>query len=111
MPARVRYGCRPVDSNCPGCFPMSAGGTFTCWYPPPEENGYGSPCPFGECTEKNFCAPPGRVPGCAAGAACCTDDCDTDQPSCPEGTVCEAVFAGGQAPQGLEDLGACLTPP
>lgn len=31
------YDCRAVDLKCPGCFPMTESGTFTCWFPPPEE--------------------------------------------------------------------------
>ena len=105
------YGCRAVDLNCFGCFPMSESGTFTCWYPPPEKNPVGLPCPFGECEDTLFCGPPGRVPGCDAATPCCTTYCDIDQPSCPdEGTQCEAIFVEGKSPQGLESLGACLTP-
>ncbi len=104
------YDCRAVNPECPGCFPMTDSGTFTCWYPPPEENGVGFPCPFGECWETLFCSPPGRVPGCDEGTPCCTPYCDLKEPSCPDGTECQPVFVMDQAPQGLESLGACLTP-
>lgn len=110
LPNNCEKGCRPVDLECPGCFPMTQNGTFSCWYSPPEENGFGFPCPLGECAAQYFCGPPGRVSGCDANTPCCTSYCAVDNPVCPDGMQCEAVFMAGQAPQGLENLGACLTP-
>ena len=106
------WRCRATDLDCPGwgCFPMTDHGTLTCWYNPQEEIPKGEACTFNECADTLFCGPPGRVPGCDASTPCCTPYCDLKQPACDEGTACEAVFFSGQAPQGLEDLGACLTP-
>lgn len=104
--------CRAIDTDCPswGCFPMTDHGTVTC-LPDPEESGpIGAPCPFNECANGLFCGPPGRVLGCGADTPCCTPYCDVKTSVCSEGTACESVFVSGQAPQGLEDLGACLTP-
>ena len=109
-PGECDQDCRALNLECPGCFPFTDSGTFTCWYPPPEEIGAGFPCPFGECVETLFCGPPGRVPGCDEATPCCTPYCDLTNPNCSEGTDCQPVFEMGQAPQGLESLGACLTP-
>ena len=110
QPGECDFGCRAVDLGCPGCFPVKKSGVFTCWYPPPEENTVGFPCPFGECSETLFCGPPGRVPGCDETTPCCTTYCDLDNVSCPDGTQCQPIFVMEAAPQGLEDLGSCLTP-
>ena len=103
-------GCRPVDATCPGCFPMTSNGTFSCWFPPPTEYEAGFPCPFGECADSFFCAPPGRVLGCDEITPCCTQYCTLGDSSCPQGTTCVPVFDDGQAPESLSTLGACLTP-
>jgi len=103
-------GCRPVDQVCSHCFPMKATGTFSCWIAPPTQEGVGFACPFGECLETLFCAPPGRVPGCDEATPCCTEYCSVEAPSCPDETVCVPVYEVGQAPVLLETLGACLTP-
>ena len=111
--------CDPLLQPCPmgqACYPISAG--FVCGPDQSDDMGaYGDPCAFvNVCDPGLFCASADLVPSCASGA-CCTPYCDVTDPdasaACPgaaEGQACNAWFDDGEAPPGLEHVGACAIP-
>jgi hypothetical protein len=108
--------CDPLLQDCPlpmGCYP--AGDKFVCAMPEPMD-GAGSDGDL--CDRLQGCLPGlvcvgNATAGCPVDA-CCTSLCDVTGPDtqCPEPTEeCVPWFEPGQAPEGLEDVGACMFPP
>lgn len=110
--------CNPLGDDCPKgqeCVPSAD--IFTCV---PDASGdmgaYGDPCEFiNVCDPGLACLEPGNTPGCdESNAGCCTPFCDVTQPNaCPgaaEGQECLPWYEPGDAPPGLENLGACGLP-
>lgn len=106
-------GCDPlVPGSCEdgsGCYPI--GQTFVC--APDASGAVGAQ--GDECVSINACDPglgcvnPAVVVDCPGDAAgCCTAFCDLDAAEeCPALSQCEAWFAEGTAPPGLENVGIC----
>ncbi len=111
--------CDPLLQPCPegqACYPISGG--FVCGPDASDALGaYGDPCAFvNGCDPGLFCAGAELVPSCRAGA-CCSPYCDAEDPdataACPgaaDGQQCTAWFEVGEAPPGLENVGACAVP-
>lgn len=115
--------CDPLAYDCPDvgvgslamvCAPATVG--FGCLL-----RGHIGGLPFAapcinhrDCTAAAFCAPPDSVPGCTGPAGCCDVYCDTSDPApCPlaaDGQTCVPFYAPGEAPPGLENVGACAVP-
>lgn len=115
--------CDPLAYDCPDvgtgslvmvCAPATVG--FGC-----HMRGHVGGLPFAapcinhrDCSAAAFCAPPEFVPGCAGPTGCCDVYCDTDAPApCPlvaDGQACVPFYAPGEAPAGLESVGACAVP-
>jgi len=106
--------CNPALDECPagqGCLPIDS--DFVC-VAVGATAGYGESCGRSTCGPGLFCS---TQPHCPVGEDCCSAYCDTTDPepnpACPDaamGQMCEPVFQAGEAPEGLENLGACLTP-
>jgi hypothetical protein len=96
--------CAPVDDQF-FCLPDFSG----------DAGVHGDPCEFiTACDPGLFCANSGEVPGCEGSIGCCAEFCDTtitaDQ-QCTgfaDGEDCVPWFMDGEAPMGLEQLGACV---
>lgn len=112
----LAYDCPDVDTGSLAmvCAPATIG--FGCML-----RGHLGGLPFAapcinhrDCSAAAFCAPPGHVPGCASPTGCCDVYCDTSAPApCPlaaDGQTCVPFYAPGEAPSGLEDVGACAVP-
>jgi hypothetical protein len=116
--------CDPLAPDCPaGDVCAATGETIVCM---PKESGsiggYAEPCypdllPTA-CDAGLFCAPPEAVPECRDAFGCCTAYCDLgdDDPdaTCTDlspGLACTPVFPRLTAPEGHENLGACLDDP
>ena len=69
----------------------------------------GEPCSFvNDCVAGLFCTLAEYTPGCD-GEWCCVTFCDLSDPSCPQpGGECYPFFGQDAAPEGYEDVGACL---
>lgn len=107
--------CDPLGNDCPNdtmcvvtsdiaiCVPDASG----------DEGAYQDPCEFlNVCDPGLFCAASDWVPGCdTSTSGCCTPYCDTQAPSCPDGTTCEPLYEDGGAPETLELVGMCLAQP
>jgi hypothetical protein len=109
--------CSPLVQDCPvGCACFPASDEFRCVpvAAAADEGLYGDPCEFTNvCQVGLFCASPDAVPGCADSIGCCSSFCDLAAPECPaadEGVECIAWYEEGQAPGGLESVGACAIP-
>lgn len=111
--------CDPLDQNCDEgqeCMPVAD--FFECV---PDASGdagaYGDPCEFvNVCDPGLVCVDPSAVPpgqACEGAAGCCTPLCDVTAPNtCPgEGQTCQRWYEEGNAPMGLENVGACSLPP
>ncbi|HWB80594.1 MAG TPA: ribulose phosphate epimerase [Nannocystaceae bacterium] len=109
--------CDPLLQECndgSACYPVDD--AFVCG---PDYSGelglYADPCEFiNVCDPGLFCIGAAAVPGCTS-AQCCTSFCDLDEPeaTCPGaagGQECVPWYDEGQAPPGLENLGACAIP-
>jgi hypothetical protein len=112
--------CDPLVQDCDDgeeCVPTSE--LFSCV---PDDSGdageYGDPCEYvNVCDPGLFCAVPDGVPDCQGPFGCCSPFCDTSDPeataACPGalgGQECVGWYEDGQAPPGLENVGACLIP-
>jgi hypothetical protein len=113
--------CSPHQQDCPAgqaCYPSM--GEWVC---SPDLSGdtgaYGDPCrSIMQCDPGLACVAASAVPWDACGdIACCTEICDLDDPAgdlqcmgAPEGVTCQPWYLDGEAPAGLEDLGACALP-
>ncbi|MBK6916543.1 MAG: ribulose phosphate epimerase [Deltaproteobacteria bacterium] len=108
--------CDPLVQDCgpeEACYPVNDG--FAC---APEESGEtggnGDPCEFlNVCDPGLFCANASAMPDCQDSTGCCTNFCDLNEGNtgCSgAGVECVAWYDVGQAPPGLEQLGACLIP-
>lgn len=111
--------CCPIEQDCPegqACYPILD--TFSC---APDASGtaggYGDSCEFiNVCDPGLLCLgssalPPGLP--CEGAAGCCTAFCETDKSSCSllDPTLeCTPWFDEGDAPPGLELIGACTLP-
>jgi hypothetical protein len=67
------------------------------------------------CSPGYLCAPASAVPGCQGTAGCCTDFCDlaAAEPYCQgavSGQSCVPLYQPGAAPEGFDDVGACMVP-
>jgi hypothetical protein len=112
--------CDPLLQDCQegeACYPV--GDTFVCGPDVSGEMGlFGEPCAFiNVCDPGLFCAGPDIVPDCQGASGCCSSFCDTSDPeasaNCPGaagGQECTPWFDEGQAPPGLENVGACAIP-
>ncbi len=110
--------CDPIVQGCDdreGCYP--ADDAFVC---APDASGdagggYGSACGFlNACDPGLACIQASEVPDCP-GASCCSEFCELDGPNMCSGSAsgmeCVAWFADGDAPAGLDHVGACAIPP
>ncbi|HET6585676.1 MAG TPA: ribulose phosphate epimerase [Nannocystaceae bacterium] len=112
--------CDPLLQDCmegEGCYVTND--TFSCVPDAGGEMGaFGEGCEFlNVCDPGLFCANPDGVPNCAGSIGCCSTFCDISDPNasaaCPGaagGQECTAWYEEGQAPPGLEDVGACVIP-
>lgn len=118
--------CDPVIQDCEakgfdadtGCIPSDD--QFVCVFVAagPDEGNYGDPCEFANvCQPGLFCANAAGVPNCQGAQGCCSEFCDFSDPNATMGCAgfaggqeCLAWYAEGEAPPGLEDVGACATP-
>jgi hypothetical protein len=107
--------CNPLTQDCTadrGCYP--AFDTFVCARPAHDEGmgNDGDQCGVVPgCKPGLVCVDTSVLDGCASGA-CCTPFCDlTDPDPCATPEECTPWFNEGEAPPGLEDLGACTIPP
>jgi hypothetical protein len=109
--------CDPLAPACDagmGCYPSFSGDEFLCLSTIDMPGSYGDSCEgLVTCAPGHVCLDAGLIPGCA-GAACCTEFCDTTAGlPCPDddlGVVCQPWFEDGMAPPGLEAVGACTLP-
>ena len=110
----VLDGCDPVAQNCPdgqACYPFMA--EFDC-YGISEAGAQGDACAFVDvCDAGLFCASAEIVEGCMDDVGCCTAFCDLSNPvdACQDISpmmFCFPWYAEGDAPRGLESVGACL---
>ena len=69
----------------------------------------GEPCEgLGDCLPGNLCTV--DVPACDG--ECCAEHCDLNNPVCSMmGTECVPMFDVNMAPDGLDHVGICLSPP
>jgi hypothetical protein len=109
--------CDPLLQDCPqgwGCYP--AYDKFICAKPAPVDGtgSDGADCfEFQSCLPGLVCVVDDSTAGCTSNA-CCTPFCDVTGPAtqCSEPTEeCVPWFEPGQAPEGYEDVGACVIPP
>ncbi len=121
--AVCRRICSPLLQDCPAahaCYPIQES-----WLCAPDGSGdqgaYGDSCWFiNACDPGLIClnddaVPPGQP--CEGTGNCCTEACDLTDPlgdlqcsGAAEGQTCQPWYQGGEAPQGLEDVGACVLP-
>lgn len=113
--------CDPVAQDCEdewsSCIP-GAYDRFVCVEPWWDARPYGGPCgTFNDCDLGLFCAEPNAVPSCANDQRCCSTFCDLELEDpdavCPDfasGQRCVPWFRLGQAPPGLQHVGACMMP-
>lgn len=106
-------GCDPIAQNCPdgqACYPVMA--EFEC-YGISEAGAQGDDCGFIDvCDAGLFCAAAAIVDGCMDDVGCCTAFCDLSELPDPcqdisPAMFCVPWFAEGEAPPGLELVGAC----
>jgi hypothetical protein len=108
--------CCPVEQDChegQGCYPASD--NFLC---APDASGdaggFGDPCAFiNACAPGLLCIGADVVTDCVGAVGCCSPVCTIGSPVCSDlnpGMDCEAWFAEGQAPAGLEHVGVCAVP-
>jgi hypothetical protein len=108
--------CDPLLQDCPqnlGCYGDHELDVFICLHPGYEEGSGrdGDECPhLMSCEPGLVCVDPPWVVGCSD--PCCTPLCDLSEPDpCMPPEECLAWFEPGEAPPGLEDVGACMIPP
>jgi hypothetical protein len=109
--------CDPLAPACDadmGCYPSDAGDQFFCLPTIDMPGTYGDSCEgIVSCAPGHVCLDAAAIPGCA-GAACCTELCDTTAGlPCPDddvGVVCQPWYEDGMAPPGLEAVGVCVLP-
>jgi hypothetical protein len=110
-----RPACNPLANDCPWqtvCAPHGSPDGFACSPAPSSPDGNGDPCDPSpqSCEAGLYCAPGSDVPGCQDDA-CCTEYCSLGSPTCSlPGVECPPFYDPDPAPEGLEDLGACLLP-
>ncbi len=106
-------GCDPLAQNCPdgqACYPFMA--EFDC-YGISEAGAQGDGCGFVDvCDAGLFCAAAAIVDGCMDAVGCCSAFCDISDPmdACQDispAMFCIPWYAEGDAPPGLELVGAC----
>lgn len=109
--------CDPLAQDCvAGQACVASADIFLCVPDASDDMGaYGDPCEFlNACDPGLMCLDADTVPGCEGGVGCCTPFCDVTLPNaCPgaaEGQTCQAWYEPGQAPVGLENVGACALP-
>jgi hypothetical protein len=102
--------CDPLAQDCDdeyGCYWVTD--AFHCvsvW----SESGPGTPCAYiNDCAPGNTCLAQDQVPECGS-ESCCASFCDLSDPSCPALTECIPWFGDRTAPEGQEDVGACVLP-
>ncbi len=107
-------GCDPIAQNCAdgqACYPLVDG--FEC-FGISEAGAQGDACAFIDvCDAGLFCANAAFVEGCMDDVGCCTAFCDLSNPADPCQDIsptmfCVPWYAEGEAPAGLESVGACL---
>ncbi|NVB41473.1 hypothetical protein G6O69_26785 [Pseudenhygromyxa sp. WMMC2535] len=101
--------CDPIAQDCgdaDGCY--WSGQDFLCY--PTFAESVGEPCTSSNaCAPGLYCVGEEFVPACE-GNSCCTNFCELDNPQCElEGMACTAFFSEGEAPEGQENLGICVT--
>lgn len=105
--------CDPLAPDCPEDQVCAwAGSGFLCV--DSEGTGLlGEPCDqIADCGPGLICLTEEVLPACA-GTACCVEFCNVDdpQPVCTlEGTACEPFYPPGEAPEGYENVGVCISP-
>jgi len=108
--------CLPAcDPLSPACAPEEGcvlyGGEFVCSAPIVEWVGEGEACDWPHACEPGHACVEADLIGCD-GFGCCTAFCDLDagepNPACGDGQTC-APWYDGDAPEGLEALGVCLS--
>jgi hypothetical protein len=106
--------CDPLAQTCNegmGCYGVNE--TFACAPDASADDGaFGDSCEFiNVCDPGLYCAAPEVVPNCNA-SGCCSAFCDiTAANYCPGiGQQCVRWYGVGQAPPGLENVGACELP-
>ncbi|MBC8070012.1 MAG: ribulose phosphate epimerase [Deltaproteobacteria bacterium] len=116
-----RPECDPLLQDCMeavSCLPAAGSDQFTCIVDASgEEGAAGDACEFvNACDPGLFCGDATAVPDCAGASGCCTEFCDLADPggaaqcSLGGGQECVPWFEEGNAPPGLEDVGACALP-
>lgn len=116
-----RPECDPLLQDCMegvACLPAAGSDHFTCIVDASGEMGAaGDPCEFiNSCDPGLFCGDATAVPNCAGSSGCCTEFCDLSDPmaaaqcSLGGGQECVPWYEEGQAPPGLENVGACALP-
>ena len=110
--------CDPLLQDCPdgqACYPIND--DFLCVPDASGEMGvYGDPCEFiNACDPGLMCLGAAAVPDCTGSQGCCSEVCDTSDPSgdaqCSGADqACEPWYEEGAAPPGYEDVGACALP-
>jgi hypothetical protein len=109
--------CDPLGPACDagmGCYPSLLGDQFFCLPTFDMPGVYGDPCEgLAACAPGHVCLDASAIPDCA-GAACCTELCDTTAglpcPDDAQGVVCEPWYEPGMAPPGFENVGVCALP-
>ena len=118
IPRLCLTDCNPLEPSCPadrGCYRVND--HFVCLDDASGPAGaYGDPCFFtNDCDPSMFCADPPEFFECPHPMGCCTPFCDAGDPEavCPGAPehMCFRLFAEGEGPIGLSDVGACLTGP
>ena len=103
--------CDPLGDDCEDdetC--VFASDTFLC-APQAGNLALGEACEaLNVCAPGLLCANADAVPGCTGAQGCCAEFCDLSRGACTAaGTMCVPFF--DEAPEGFEDVGACLDPP
>jgi hypothetical protein len=103
--------CNPLASTCgDGVSCVASGDEFFCVPDEVVPQSYNDPCaPATGCGDGLVCVGAGATPKCDGN--CCTALCDLTAPACPDeaaGQVCVAYYERGMAPEGFENLGACV---
>jgi hypothetical protein len=110
--------CYVWDPSCDPspCVPLGTDASTLCLLMSQNEGHYGEPCSsHTTCIAGTLCAPASAVPGCQGSPGCCTDFCDlaSPEPYCSgaeSGQICVPLYQPGAAPEGFEDVGACMVP-
>ena len=110
-----QVSCDPLASECEDGFACYVSGTIGQCAPDASGKGgaFAEPCEFtNACDGGLMCVSADAVPGCPDGFfGCCTPFCDTEDPTCPEGTECSLLWDPGEAIAPiLEGLGVCVAP-